>query len=64
MTAFTDADKLACIERELKMRRRVYPNQIRLGRLSLTVAEHEIALMEAIRDDYRAKVQPSLLDAG
>lgn len=62
--AITDLDKLACIERELKMRRRVYPNQIRLGRLSPTVAAHEITLMEAIRDDYRAQVQPRLLDAG
>jgi hypothetical protein len=61
---FTDADKLACIERELKLRRRHYPRWVKAGTLHEADARHEIAVMEAIRADYRATVQPSLLDGG
>lgn len=50
----TNADKLACAEREVKMRKRVYPRWIEAGKLSLGKAEHEIAAMEAIVADYRA----------
>lgn len=44
----TYADKLACAERELKMRRNVYPPFVELGRMSEGKAAHEIACMEAI----------------
>lgn len=60
----TDQVKLACLERELVMRRRVYPGLIRKGVLTRTISDREIEVMTAIRDDYRAKVQPNLLDAG
>jgi hypothetical protein len=50
----TTADKLACAERELKMRKRVYPRWVEEGRMSLGKSEHEIAAMEAIAADYRA----------
>lgn len=49
----TSADKLACVERELKMRRRVYPRWIEDGRMSAGKAAHEIAAMEAIVADYK-----------
>jgi len=50
----TAADKLACAERELKMRQRVYLRWIEDGRMSAGKAAHEIAVMEAIVADYRA----------
>jgi hypothetical protein len=58
---FTDQIKLACIERELKLRKRHYPRWVKAGTLHEADARHEIAVMEAIRTDYRAKVQPDLL---
>lgn len=49
----TEADKLACAERELKYRQRVYPRLIDSGRLTPKRAEYEIAAMTAIVEDYR-----------
>ena len=49
----TAADKLACAERELKMRKRVYPRWIEDGRISAGKAAHEIAAMESIVADYQ-----------
>lgn len=49
----TAADKLACAEREVKFRKRVYPRFIDDGRLSAGKAAHEIAAMEAIVEDYK-----------
>lgn len=46
---FTAADKLREIERELKMRRQVYPGNS--GTMS-KARERQLAIMEAIRDDY------------
>lgn len=53
----TAADKLACAERELKMRQSVYPIWVEDGRMSLGKATHEIAAMTAILEDYRAVVK-------
>lgn len=53
---FTVADKLACVEREVKMRRRVYPHWTASGKMRVSEAEREIAVMEAIADDYRARL--------
>jgi hypothetical protein len=50
----TDADKLACAERELKMRKRVYERWTDEGKMSAGKAAHEIACMEAIVKDYQA----------
>lgn len=50
----TLAQKRACLERELRMRRRVYPRWVKAGRLTQAQAEHEIAVMEAILADYPA----------
>jgi hypothetical protein len=50
----TVADKLACAERELKMRKRVYPRWVADRRMSEGQAAHEIAAMEAIVEDYQA----------
>jgi hypothetical protein len=55
-----DATKLACIEREIKMRRHVYPKRVREGIMPTHMAEREIAIMEAIASDYREKLEPAL----
>lgn len=53
MSNITNAEKLACAERELKMRKRVYPRWVEDGRMSLAQMHHEIAAMESICQDYR-----------
>jgi hypothetical protein len=50
---WTVTDKLACIERELRYRARVYPRRIAEGRMTEGHARREIAVMEAIADDLR-----------
>lgn len=52
--------KRACLGRELKMRRRVYPRWVEAGRMSQAKADEEIATMEAILADYPPR-QESLL---
>lgn len=49
---FSAQDKLDAVERELRFRRRVYENKVRQGSMSPQKSAHEIAVMEAIRDDY------------
>jgi hypothetical protein len=48
------ADKLACVQRELALRQRVYVKWVFDGRMSAGKAAHEIACMEAIVQDYVA----------
>lgn len=48
----THDQKRACIERELKMRRRVYPRWVADNRMTQAKADEEIAVMEAILRDY------------
>lgn len=54
--SFTSAEKLACAERELAQRKRVYPRLISVNRMSPVKAAREIQLMEAIIGDYRELV--------
>ncbi len=56
---FDREQKLQCILRELRMRRNVYPKWVADRRLSQADADEQIALMEAIRDDY---MPPGLFD--
>jgi len=49
----TEHDKMRCAERELALRRRVYPGRVRAGTMTEKMAEHEIKCMEAIVEDYR-----------
>lgn len=46
-------EKLACVKRELMMRRNVYPRWIEHGKITAGKAAHEIACMEAIVEDYQ-----------
>lgn len=49
--------KLRSIEREISLRRRVYPRWVAAGRLKQAEADHEIRVMEAIADDYRKHIE-------
>lgn len=51
--AITNADKLACAKRELRMREQVYPRWIAQGKIKEAQARHEFAVMRAIVDDYQ-----------
>jgi hypothetical protein len=46
----TMADRLACVDRELALRRRVYPRWVAAGRMTQAKADREIELMQAVRD--------------
>lgn len=48
MSATRD-EMLACVDRELKMRERVYPEWTKLGRISEKKAAHELATMRSVR---------------
>ena len=43
-------EEIACIRREIHMRKRVYPNWIASGKMSQQKADHEIAVMTRIHD--------------
>lgn len=45
-------DKRKCVERELAMRRQVYPRWVDNKKISAGKAAHEIAVMEKIVEDY------------
>lgn len=48
-----EADKLACVQRELALRKRVYPRWVLAGKMTQEKADRETALMEEIVEDYR-----------
>jgi hypothetical protein len=55
MTDYTDEEKFRCVEREVKMRKRVYGRWVATGRMTREEADREIAVMAAIAEDYRPK---------
>ncbi len=62
MSDFTDEEKMICAEREVRMRKRVYPHYIDSGKMDADKARKEIGIMEAIAEDYRKKVKPGLFE--
>ena len=50
--------QIACIERELRMRRNVYPRWIENRRLTQARADAEIATMEAVLATLQGLVPP------
>jgi hypothetical protein len=54
MPPFTFTELMRCAERELRFRRRVYPRWVKDGRYTADQAMRETALMEGIRDHFRA----------
>lgn len=57
MRSFTASDKLTAIERELGYRRRVFARRVEERRMKQSQADHEIAVFEAIADDYREQAE-------
>ncbi len=41
-------EQIACVERELKMRGRVYPRRVQMGAMTSDQADHEIQIMQAV----------------
>lgn len=50
---FSNREKMECARREVALRRNVYKLRVAQGRTSQATADKQIALMEAIADDYR-----------
>lgn len=46
-------DQIACVEREIAMRRRVYPRWVESGKLKQGEADEEIRRMEAVLETLR-----------
>lgn len=43
-------DQVACVERELRQRARVYPRLVEQGKMTINQSRLETARMEAVRD--------------
>lgn len=54
---FSNADKLAEVEREIKQRQRVYPRLVSQGKLRQATADKQMEIMCAIAVDYRNKIK-------
>lgn len=46
-------DQIAAVERELKLRRKVYPRFVERNKLTAVVAERELRRLEAVLDTLR-----------
>ena len=60
-------DQLACVEREITMRERLYPRWVQAQKMTQARADHEIAAMKAVYDTLallRAKVTPIRREPG
>lgn len=49
---YSAREKALCAEREVRQRQRVYPRFVAEGRMKLDQAEYQIAVMQAIAEDY------------
>jgi hypothetical protein len=58
---FTLTELRECAEREIRLRRRVYPNRVDTGRMSQRDADRQIAMMEEIATKLRELEQADLL---
>lgn len=62
---YTIDEKIACLSREVGMRRRVYDRQVQEGRMDKAKADKETGIMEEILAEYQTQrdaAQPSLFD--
>ena len=49
---FSLQDKIACLDREIRLRKRTYPSKIAHRRMTRAKASHEIAVMTEILREY------------
>lgn len=61
---YTDAQKLFEIEREIVMRKRLYPRWVENGRMAQADADHRLAVLKAIAKDYAPAPEPDLFSEG
>ena len=54
MPKFTTSQKRTAIEREIRMRERVFPRRVRDNKMTQAEADHEIGIMQDILLDYAA----------
>ena len=54
MVAISVREQLSCVEREIVMRKRVYPNWVRAGKMSQAKADAELMTMRAVALTLRA----------
>ena len=47
-------EQIKCVEREIAMRRRVYPRWVADKRMTQAKADHELAAMEAVLETLKA----------
>lgn len=59
---FTAIDKRDCLIREANMRRMVYPGRVEAKKMSQGRAEREIALMDAIAEDYKVLAEAEMVE--
>ena len=45
--------QIACVEREIRMRERVYPRWVQNGKMSHDFARHELETMQAVLETLR-----------
>lgn len=57
MGQFTDTEKAAEARREVKMRRRVYPGWVAMGRQTQEQADRHIAIMDEIATEYTTRAE-------
>jgi hypothetical protein len=57
MTEYTAAQLANCAKREVDKREWVYPGLVERGKLTPDKAQREIAMMQQIEREYRAKAQ-------
>lgn len=58
---FTQGEKIACLERELGFRRRLYPSWVEKQKMKPEEAAREVALMQAILEDVACRPWPDLM---
>ena len=63
-SGFTAEELTACAERELRLRERVYPERIKMGKMSAAFAREEIARMRAVLAVVRALPKTEPVQAG
>jgi len=56
---FTPREKARAAEREAAMRRGFYRKQVAAGRMTQAAADHGIAIMDEIAEDYREQQENS-----
>ena len=49
---FTVERKIRCLEREIGMRKRVYPSFVLRRKMTQDAADEEIQVLESIKEDY------------